>query len=153
MTPVARAQTHISKCRQISHAFFPPSRPFRPPTLPSPQIGEFLFFPLPRRRERIDRRLPKVIFNQRVNKEGASPWEMWDWPGASRSFLAVVVLGGGWMEQEMLERRRRRRRRRTASQEKFGGGRERGRGGDETDGCLENNTSATSEWETWEVRL
>lgn len=59
------------------------------------------------------------------------------------------------MEQEMLERRRRRRRRRrrTASQEKFGGGRERGTGGDETDGCLENNTSATSEWETWEVRL
>lgn len=45
MTPVARAQTHISKCRQISHAFFPPSRPFRPPTLPSPQIGEFFFFP------------------------------------------------------------------------------------------------------------
>lgn len=72
MTPVARAQTHISKCRQISHAFFPPSRPFRPPTLPSPQIGEFLFFPPPRRRERIDRRLPKVIFNQRVNKEGVS---------------------------------------------------------------------------------
>lgn len=150
MTPVARAQSHISKCRQISHAFFLPSRPFRPPL--TPNWGVFLF-PLPRRRESIDRRLPKVIFNQRVNKEGASPWEMWDWPGASRSFLAVFVLGGGWMEQEMLERRRRRRRRRTASQEKFGRGRERGRGGDETDGCLENNTSATSEWETWEVRL
>lgn len=26
-------------------------------------------------------------------------------------------------------------------------------GGVETGGCLENNTSATSEWETWEVRL
>lgn len=26
-------------------------------------------------------------------------------------------------------------------------------GGIETGGCLENNTSATSEWETWEVRL
>lgn len=132
---------------------FPSLPPARPPALPplTPNWGVFLF-PLPRRRESIDRRLPKVIFNQRVNKEGASPWEMWDWPGASRSFLAVFVLGGGWMEQEMLERRRRRRRR-AASQEKFGRGRERGRGGDETDGCLENNTSATSEWETWEVRL
>lgn len=28
-----------------------------------------------------------------------------------------------------------------------------GGGGVGTGGCLENNTSATSEWETWEVRL
>lgn len=28
-----------------------------------------------------------------------------------------------------------------------------GGGGVETDGCSENNTSATSKWETWEVRL
>lgn len=26
-------------------------------------------------------------------------------------------------------------------------------GGGGSSGCLENNTSATSEWETWEVRL
>lgn len=28
-----------------------------------------------------------------------------------------------------------------------------GGGGLETAGCSENNTSATSKWETWEVRL
>lgn len=27
------------------------------------------------------------------------------------------------------------------------------KGGVGSGGCLENNTSATSEWETWEVRL
>lgn len=56
-------QTHFSKCRQISHAFFSSFPLATPPPPPPPQPPFFPHFSF--RRESIDRPLPKVIFNQR----------------------------------------------------------------------------------------
>lgn len=131
----SHTQAHISKCRQISHAFFLPFcllllllLCLSPPLLVSLVTGKVLiaFFPklfLIKDKQGIyislgDVGLPEV------------PCSFLQFSLCSREALndrdaatavctrTVFYKGGGW-----------------------------------SGGCLENNTSATSEWETWEVRI
>lgn len=134
MTPrdPSHTQTHISECCQNSHAFFPP--PTLPLASPPPQPPRSLLS-LVAGKVLIDF-FPKLFLIKDKQIIHIS-WRDLGLPRVSGYCLKFSLCSS------LCSRERCDRRSRTGWK----------RGGVETDGCSENNTSATSKWETWEVRL
>lgn len=133
---LSHTQTRISKCRQISHAFSLPFRWLLLHLLPHDLHYSLLSLAAGKVSIGLFPKLFLIIDKQRIH---ISLGDM----GLSEVSCSFLQFSLGSREDECREE---------PGDASMRAALQDG-GGVKTGGCLENNTSATSEWETWEVRL